>query len=354
MSFGSGSWHRASEPGIARKSAHNQRINADAGPVGIFRGGRSYRWRKLLFCSVLRVSPALIALRSLVGPGSVLTLPLPLMPLHNTLKQLAVSLAMGAAVVGCANTAPKDPILPHDTFTLESAAVGELRRINVYTPPGYEEGDRTYPVLYMPDGGIEEDFPHITNTVDSLIREGAIVPVLVVGIENTVRRRDLNGPTTVERDLQLAPQAGGSSNFRAFIGTELMPEIERRYRVTDQTAIVGESAAGSFVVETFFLEPGLFDRYIAMDPALYWNNRELVHRAAERLPGLEGMGLTLWLTAANTPEIQPATNELASILETHAPSDLRWTYDPRPNERHTTIFRATKEDAFRWALWKDE
>jgi len=223
----------------------------------------------------------------------------------------------------------------------------------VYTPPGYEEGNLLYPVLYMPDGGIEEDFPHITNTVDRLVREGAIAPVLVVGIENTVRRRDLNGPTTVPRDLELAPLAGGSNKFRAFIRTELIPEVESRFRVTKQRAIVGESAAGSFVVETFFLEPTLFARYIAMDPALYWNDRELVRRAEERLSGLEGLDLTLWLTTGTTPEITPAVEALAGILETHAPATLRWTYDPRPDEEHRTIFRATKEDAFRAVLWKE-
>ncbi len=144
------------------------------------------------------------------------------------------------AAAGCVNTAPSAPVLPHDTFTVQSDVIGELRRVNVYTPPGYADSERAYPVLYMPDGGVDEDFPHLSNTVDALIRDGAIAPVLVAGIENTVRRRDLNGPTTVERDLELAPLAGGSDNFRAFIGTELMPEIERRYRVTDQTAIVGE------------------------------------------------------------------------------------------------------------------
>jgi uncharacterized protein len=131
-----------------------------------------------------------------------------------------------------------------------------------------------------------------------------------------------------------------------------MPEIQKRYRINDQAAIVGESAAGSFVVETFFLEPDLFDRYMAMDPALYWNDRELVRRAAERLPRLEGKGLHLWITTGTTAEITPAVTELAKILETSAPSDLRWTFDPRPEEQHTTIFRATKEDAFKWGLWK--
>lgn len=133
-----------------------------------------------------------------------------------------------------------------------------------------------------------------------------------------------------------------------------MPEIERRYRVTDQRAIVGESAAGSFVVESFFLEPGLFQRYIAMDPALYWNNRDIVNHAQQHLPNLSGKGLTLWLTTGTTPEITPAVEQLVSILKLHAPADMKWTYDPRPSQQHTTIFRATKENAFKWALWKTE
>lgn len=275
-------------------------------------------------------------------------------PLTGTVNPKPAYLALFAVAAGCANAAPPNPVLPHDIFTLQSTAVAELRRINVYLPPGYKESARSFPVLYMPDGGIAEDFPHITNTIDGMIRDGEIAPALVVGIENTVRRRDLNGPTTVARDLQLAPQAGGADNFRTFIRTELIPEIQRRYRVTGERAIVGESAAGSFVVETFFLEPQLFDRYMAMDPALYWNDRELVRRAEERLVGMTGRGLTLWLTAGNTPEIRPATDALAAILKARAPANLRWNYDPRSSEEHATIFRATKEDAFRWALWQKQ
>lgn len=273
------------------------------------------------------------------------------------MRTLQCGALIGAFLIGwggCAKPLPQDPVPDHKTLKIDSEVLQELRIVNIYTPVGYAESDVNYPVLYMPDGGINEDFPHIVNTIDRLIREEVIAPVLVVGIENTDRRRDLNGPTKVERDLALAPRAGGSNNFRKFIRTELMPEIQKRYRVSDQTAIVGESAAGVFVVETFFLEPDLFDRYMAMDPALYWNDRELVRRAEERLPGLQGKSLRLWLTTGTTPEITPAVTELSEILKTHAPADLDWTFDPRPQEQHSTIFRATKEAAFKWGLWKSQ
>ena len=73
--------------------------------------------------------------------------------------------------------------------------VNEDRTINVWTPPGYNESIDSFPVLYMPDGGIKEDFPHIANTLAKLIKENEIPPYILVGIENTERRRDLSGPT---------------------------------------------------------------------------------------------------------------------------------------------------------------
>lgn len=268
----------------------------------------------------------------------------------RTLASLAPLILL--LLASCSSPRPADTVLPHDSFTLQSEAVGEVRRINVYTPPGYAESQEAYPVLYMPDGGVKEDFPHISNTIDKLIRDKTIAPVIVVGIENTERRRDLSGPTQVASDREIAPVVGGSAAFRKFISSELIPHVEQQYRCNDQRGIVGESAAGIFAVETLFLEPDLFDRYIAIDPALWWNNHELVRKAAERLPGLVRKPTRLWFTASDATDIKPWSDQLADTLKSQSPDQLQWTYDPMPQEKHQTIFRASKETAFRWALWK--
>ena len=244
-----------------------------------------------------------------------------------------------------------DPILPHDTFVLDSAVLGEQRRINVYLPPGYQDASDSFPVLYMPDGGVAEDFPHITNTIDALIEEGAIAPCLVVGIENTQRRRDLTGPTEVAKDREVAPVVGGSAAFRDFLRDELIPQIERRYHCRPQRAIVGESLAGLFVIETFLLAPGLFERSIAMSPSLWWNGHELVRRAATLLGDGAGRRV-LWFTTANETDIAPYCDQFAEVLRAQAPRELQWTYAPRQDLEHHTIFRGTKEAAFRAALWR--
>lgn len=267
---------------------------------------------------------------------------------------LALFAALSIVQAGLAQPAaePTPPVPAHESFTIESETLKETRRINVYTPPGYAEGTEDakgatrYPVLYMPDGGIQEDFPHIATTLDAGIRAGEIKPMILVGIENTERRRDMTGPTEVEEDRKIAPRVGGSANFRRFIRDELIPQVQRRYRATDETAIIGESLAGLFILETFFLEPGLFDTAISLDPSLWWNNEELVKKAAEHLkaPGLRG---TLYLAAAGEESNAPTANRLAEVLRTSAPAGLKWQYKPRPDLRHDNIYRGVAPGVLR-------
>ena len=177
--------------------------------------------------------------------------------------------ALGAPAGAVASASPPSvsPLVIGETFTIDSKILGETRRINVYLPPAYAGSPSArLPVLYMPDGGMAEDFLHVAGLVQVSVGNGTMRPFLLVGIENTERRRDLTGPTENAEDKKIAPRVGGSEAFRAFLRQELMPQVKARYRTTNETAIVGESLAGLFVVETFFLEPELFDTYIALDP----------------------------------------------------------------------------------------
>jgi predicted alpha/beta superfamily hydrolase len=240
-----------------------------------------------------------------------------------------------------------DPVLPHQTFTIDSKVLHETRRINVYTPPGYAKGRARYPVLYMPDGGVDEDFPHVTADIDAAIRAGEMRPVIVAGIENTERRRDMTGPTEVEADRKIAIHVGGSGSFRAFIRDELMPVIRERFRGNGETAIVGESLAGLFVLETFFEEPRLFNIYIALSPSLYWNAQALVHHAGERLRSRPRLKATLYLATAGDDDIDDAGKTLAGILRADAPKGLTWYYEPRPDLKHSTIYKGASPGVFR-------
>lgn len=239
-------------------------------------------------------------------------------------------------------------LMPHDSFTVQSAVMGETRRINVYLPPGYDavRGAR-FAVLYLLDGGVQEDWPHVAATVDSAVRAGEMRPVIMIGIENTQRRRDLTGPTEVEADRRIAPSVGNSAAFRRFIGEELMPEVRRRFRTNDEAALMGESLAGLFVVETFLLQPEMFGTYIAYSPSLWWNAEALVRQADERLRARPSLRQSLYLSSADEENIAPAVARLAEILRARNPAGLRWEYRPRPDLTHGTIYRAEMPRALR-------
>jgi len=239
------------------------------------------------------------------------------------------------------------PLTIGETFTIESTALAETRRINVYLPPPCTEpaGARC-PVLYMPDGGIGEDFLHVAGLVQVSVGNGTMRPFILVGIENTQRRRDLTGPTQNAEDRKIAPQVGGSAGFRRFVRSELMPAVKARYRTRDETAIIGESLAGLFVVETLITEPDLFDTYIAFDPSLWWNDGALVTGAARSLATLGDRPKTLYI-AASRDDRDDMVGRFADVLKKGAPANLKWIYQPMPEETHATIYHPAALGALR-------
>lgn len=235
------------------------------------------------------------------------------------------------------------PLAIGETWTIDSAILGEKRRINVYLPAGVAPGT-PLPLMVMPDGGMQEDFLHVAGLLQVGAGNMTTRPFLLVGIENTERRRDLTGPTENAKDRSIAPRVGGSQAFRNFIRKELMPEVAKRYRITSERAIVGESLAGLFVVETLVLEPDLFDTYIAIDPSLWWNNGQLLKRV-EAQPPVVGGAKQLYI--AVSADGQPAAEQTALASAFGKVAGLGFHVQAWPAETHATIYHPAALHAFR-------
>ncbi len=247
----------------------------------------------------------------------------------------SASTPAGAAPVA----SPPAPLAIGETFTLESRVLGERRRINVYRPEVYGESTATArPVLYMPDGGLGEDFLHVAGLLQISVSNGTMRPFLLVGIENTERRRDLTGPTSNPEDRKVAPRVGGSPAFRRFLRDELVPAIEARYATTKERAIIGESFAGLFVVETLFEEPDLFDSYVAIDPSLWWNDSALVAREPPAALRDAGHPRTLFLANGDEPTLARHAALLTDRLRRARLAGLVVEHVPLPAETHATIY----------------
>lgn len=267
----------------------------------------------------------------------------------------AVSLAAPILTASAqAMSTAAQPLPIGETFTLDSKVMGETRRINVYLPAGYRErADAKVPVLYMPDGGIAEDFLHVAGLMQVSMANGTMRPFMLVGIENTQRRRDMTGPTEVASDRKIAPVVGGAATFRAFIRDELMPEIDRRYRTTGETAIIGESAAGLFILDTLVLAPEMFDAYIAIDPMLWWNDKAWMKGFRGFLGAHPDLQAKLFVATSSEPMIAEVVVWVPVVLQDAAPKGLVWHFQSLPDETHGTVYHPAALRAFR-ALFAPE
>jgi hypothetical protein len=247
-----------------------------------------------------------------------------------------------------AELAASQALVIGETWLLDSQLLSEQRRINVYLPAAYSaEQAQALPVMYMLDGGIAEDFLHVAGLLQVLSGNGGMRPFVLVGIENTERRRDLTGPTEDPEDRKIAPRVGGSKAFRRFLSDELMPQVRQRYHVTAEAGIIGESLAGLFVVETFLEQPQLFDHYIALDPSLWWNRAHVTTDLAERVAAHDYSGKQLWIATSSDPKLVQLGKGFSANLAALKLADFKVVYQPMPDETHMSIYHPAALKAFR-------
>jgi len=155
---------------------------------------------------------------------------------------------------------------------ITSAILNEERPIIISLPKDYDATEARYPVLYLTDG--LQNIWHTIGTLEVLTRTGGTPPMIVVGIESTNRLRDFT-PTVSENH----PGSGGGKKFLEFIEKELIPFIESNYRTNDFQVLEGHSLGGLFAASALMEKPDLFDGFIVMSPAMWWNGEELTQKA---------------------------------------------------------------------------
>ncbi len=240
------------------------------------------------------------------------------------------------------------PIVIGQSYLMHSAVLNADRRVNVYLPQDYGDPKRSFPVLYLLDGGENEDFHHITGLVAVDGAYGAYQEMIVVGIETPDRHHDLTSPSADPADHKLVPTGGGAPAFRRYLVEDLKPWIAAHFRTDGHGALIGESLAGLFVLETFLQAPQDFDDYISVSPSLWWNKQTLSLEAETDLRKGGFADKRLWLAMEDEgPALQaPVDRVVAALKAVNAPG-LGWTYDPRPTERHDTIYDPVAISALR-------
>lgn len=202
-----------------------------------------------------------------------------------------------------ANQAPKSSVVGdvryHQKFA--SKILKNERTLVVYVPPGYEkEKSERYPVLYMHDGqnlfdagssfiGVEWQ---ADETVERLIKEGKIPPIIVVGIYNNAERMNEYTPT---RDA--GRQGGGrGAKYARFVIEEVKPFIDKTYRTKpgrEDTAIAGSSLGGLISLYMGVEHGDVFSKVGVISPALMWDEASLLKKIEAKPEVLKR--LRVWL-----------------------------------------------------------
>ena len=141
-----------------------------------------------------------------------------------------------------------------ETRTVKSSILGMDRNYSIYLPAGYDETDISYPVLYLLHGSGDDQtgwvqFGQVQHIADKVIAEGLASPMIIVMPDaNTKQRGYFN-------------QMDGSFNYEDFFFKELIPHIEKTYRVRTERryrAISGLSMGGGGTLFYSLHHPEMF------------------------------------------------------------------------------------------------
>ncbi len=246
--------------------------------------------------------------------------------------------------------------------TFHSSILGREVTLQVWLPPGYQgrqESKRTYPVIYLLDGGKVFGRPGVdhdqgANLAESLARltqEGKIPPIIAVGVDecpDDANRRDEYLPY---RDPVLAPNAlePRGKAYPEFMVAELLPYVSDRYNVTgnpQETAIGGLSYSAIAALYTFINKPATFQLGFFESPSLQSGNGQLLRDTQQLVLAGKRVAIGIGTMEAGRNG-DPNINKTAVRLIGALAANLRSAYFP-PEVRFTVDEGAT-HDASAWA-----
>ena len=151
--------------------------------------------------------------------------------------------------------------------------VDENRKVRIYLPKGYDEGEKRYPVVYMHDG--QNVFTNegafggcswgVKETLEAMEQNGETDGIIVVGVDNNGERRfEDYSPwknTIGNAGFTVNTRGGDGALYTKFLVDDLKPWIDAHYRTLpdyDHTAVCGSSMGGLLSAYMAAAKPEVF------------------------------------------------------------------------------------------------
>ena len=214
----------------------------------------------------------------------------------------------------------------------DSSTLDTQRRMHVYTPPGYDDSQGSYPVLYLLHGSGDEDSGWSTVgragfILDNLIADKKAEPMLVVMPNGSLPRpADLPRPTpgTPPSPEAAADRAAAQERFTNELLKDVVPCVEKNYRVlagSDYRALAGLSMGGGQTLRVVTSHPDKFAYVGVWSAGLGGRNAEdFEKRNATFLESADKVNGTVKLfsiSVGDKDSVAAGSKGLAEVLEKH-------------------------------------
>lgn len=147
-----------------------------------------------------------------------------------------------------------------ERHAFRSEVMENERRVWVYTPPGYEPGARSYPMVVAFDGGAALSLTPTHRILDNLLADKRLPPTVVVFVDNA---------TDTSRNQELPC----NEDFVRFIESDLVPWVRGAYAVSHEPRdayVTGASYGGLASLWIGLRLPHLFGNVISQSASLWW------------------------------------------------------------------------------------
>lgn len=219
----------------------------------------------------------------------------------------------------------------HFLHKINSNILGEERTILVRVPANYERTDEKFPVIYMLDAHPPQN-SMMVGIIEQQAWGGQMPEMIVVGIQNTNRSRDLT-PT----DDGKGGRVGGGEKFMQFIEQEVIPLVEKNYRTQPFRIFAGHSLGGLTVVYSFVSRPDLFNAYIAASPVLGYDNDYVIKRAEDLFKQKRDWKKTMFIGLGNEPVYQKGFNSFKDLLKKADPKNFEYEFREFKEDNHGSV-----------------
>lgn len=256
-----------------------------------------------------------------------------------------------------------NPFISGFEKSMPSPTLGSQRTIWIHTP-NINSGNQTpgkehYPVIYLLDG--DANFNTVVSMTEFMSNAGLCPPMIVVGVLHPARMTDL----TFGTDKETPGIVGNGEKFMLYVEKELMPYIDSNYPTASYKIFIGHSVGGLTVVHTLIHHPHLFNAYVSLDGALWWNNQKIVTEARTILANTNYKGKTLFMALANrmergmdTLQVQKDTTEGTELIRSNLAfikdisknkiNQLRFQHAFYDNDDHSSVRLIGEYDALRF------